>query len=135
MATVGAAPAVALESGPDARTAIGSMLQEAAGAFCPGADSNGCLLVMSSGSCMNASADLQRDMRDLRRELPKRLRRRLERGVKDGDVPAGADLSAIASFYATVANGMALRAQDGASRAELKRVARGAMLAWDGLVG
>jgi AcrR family transcriptional regulator len=134
MATVGVAPAQALESGPDARGAIGAMLQEAALSFCPAGDSTGCLLVMSSGSCMSASEDLQRDMRDLRRELPKRLKRRLERGVKEGDVPAGADLPAIAAFYATVANGMALRAQDGASRAELRRVATGAMAAWDGLI-
>jgi len=109
-------------------------LQAAAASFCPTGDTTGCLLVMSSGSCMSASPELQGDMRELRRELPKRLRRRLERGVREGDVPASADLSAIASFYATVANGMALRAQDGASRAELKRVARGAMAAWDELI-
>jgi len=134
VSTMGVAPAAALEEGADARTAIGDMLQLAVASFCPAGDSSGCMLMMSSSSCMSGSDDLQAYMRDLRRELPKRLRRRLERGVKDGDVPRGADLTAIAAFYATVASGLAMRAQDGASRAELKRVARGAMAAWDGLL-
>ena len=41
----------------------------------------------------------------------------------------------MASFYATVVQGLALRARDGASRQALMAVADAAMAAWDPLVG
>jgi hypothetical protein len=40
---------------------------------------------------------------------------RLERAVKEGELPASTDTRAVASFYITVLNGLALQARDGAS--------------------
>ena len=41
----------------------------------------------------------------------------------------------MAAFYATVHQGMAFRARNGAAADELRGTARAAMLAWDGLAG
>ena len=70
----------------------------------------------------------------LRQEGPAIIRARIARGVSDGDVPAGAPVADLASFYATVVQGLALRARDGASRQALMAVADAAMAAWDPLV-
>ena len=45
--------------------------------------------------------------------------------------PQGADADAMAQFYTTVLNGLALQARDGAGGAALDRVIDGAMAAWD----
>ncbi|WP_416561590.1 hypothetical protein [Nocardia testacea] len=48
-----------------------------------------------------------------------------------GDIPACADLDAVASFYLTVLHGLAIRTRDGCSRADAQRVIDHAMHAWD----
>lgn len=77
-----------------------------------------------------------------RRRLPARspaarralLRERFARGVADGDVPAGADLDALTSFYSSVLQGLSIQARDGASRQQLLAIGRCAMAAWDSLL-
>jgi hypothetical protein len=44
------------------------------------------------------------------------------------------DCEAVATFYATVQQGMSIQARDGASRETLLAVADCAMAAWDGLI-
>ena len=56
-----------------------------------------------------------------------------EIGIAEGDVPRGADLTAMAAFYATVVNGLAIQARDAASSKVLQAVVEAAMAAWDGL--
>jgi hypothetical protein len=62
------------------------------------------------------------------------IRRRLRRGETEGDLPPGIDLTALASFYTTVMDGLSIQARDGASRKALKAVVGCAMAAWDKLV-
>ncbi|MBF3116701.1 TetR/AcrR family transcriptional regulator, partial [Pseudomonas aeruginosa] len=62
------------------------------------------------------------------------LRERFARGVADGDVPAGADLDALTSFYSSVLQGLSIQARDGASRQQLLAIGRCAMAAWDSLL-
>jgi len=49
-------------------------------------------------------------------------------------VPAASDLAAVASFYATVMDGITIQSRDGASRKTLRAVAEAAMAAWDSLI-
>jgi len=49
-------------------------------------------------------------------------------------LPPGLDLRAVASFYATVVDGLAIQARDGASRKALKFAVRCAMAAWDRMI-
>ena len=55
--------------------------------------------------------------------MRKRLARRIEQGVADGDVRADADPEAIASYIMAVHAGMASRARDGGSSAEVLAIA------------
>jgi hypothetical protein len=58
------------------------------------------------------------------------LKARLARGVREGELPRGTDIAALADFYSTVFKGMALQARDGASRRSLLASAEAAMRAW-----
>jgi hypothetical protein len=51
--------------------------------------------------------------------------------VAEGELPPGLDSAALASFYTTVVDGLAIQARDGASRKTLQFAARSAMAAWD----
>jgi hypothetical protein len=48
--------------------------------------------------------------------------------VAAGDVPATADLDALAALYTTVLHGLAIQARDGANREELHAIIESAML-------
>jgi AcrR family transcriptional regulator len=69
-------------------------------------------------------------VRKVRSEVLGRLRSRLETAVAEGELPASTDTDGLSRFYLGVFQGMAVQAQDGASRAELRGVAAAAMAAW-----
>lgn len=55
---------------------------------------------------------------------------RLRRAEEEGELPAGTDTSALASYFATIVQGFSQRARDGADTDELSRVAELARVAW-----
>ena len=59
------------------------------------------------------------------------LRARFDKAKSDGDLQATADTTKLARFVQTVQSGMAIRARDGADRAELQAVAEIALTGWD----
>ena len=58
------------------------------------------------------------------------LRERFRRAVDEGDLPAGVDPGPLARYLMTVANGIAVQAAGGTSRAELQLVADMTMRTW-----
>ena len=92
----------------------------------------GCLMVQAGLSGGNESAAIREELNSRRRGAELDLRRRLQRAKAEGDLPSDADPEDLASYIFTVANGMAVRAKSGASRAELRRVAETALRAWPG---
>ena len=58
------------------------------------------------------------------------IRETIERGVSAGELPKVTDVSALARFFASVVQGMAIQARDGATKADLLPVAKIAMSAW-----
>jgi AcrR family transcriptional regulator len=131
--TVGEKPTRALAEQPTARAAVEAMLRESLSAFCGADTPRGCMLVLGAMSCGRGGEAVQEHVLGLRRQVPELIRRRLERGKAEGDVPAGADVAVLASFYATVVDGLAVRAREGASRKALKAAVDGAMAAWSEL--
>ena len=119
---------------PTAREAIEALLHEGVRCFSDDDTPRGCLLILGATTCTRTNKEAYDHLRELREQGPEMIRQRLARGVSDGDLPAGAPLSEMASFYATVMQGLALRARDGASRQALTSVAHAAMAAWDPLV-
>lgn len=124
----------ALERAPSARAGIEAMLRAATEGFCGAGGPRGCMLLSSAAKCARGNEGVEAYVRSMRLTAPTPLKRRLQRAVEEGELPASLDTGRVAAFYATVAQGLGVRAGDGVSRAELMAVIDGAMDAWDALV-
>ncbi|HEV2511163.1 TetR/AcrR family transcriptional regulator [Bosea sp. (in: a-proteobacteria)] len=131
----GAELAAAIAAAPTAREAIGIYLMRSAALFSRPGKPAGCMVVLSVIHAAGTSDEAGRALRDARGEMQGVMEARLRNDIARGELPASCDPPAIAAFYATVQQGMSIRARDGASRVELEAVAQGAMAAWAGLTG
>lgn len=120
---------------PTAREGIAGLLHAAIDQFCSKDGPRGCLIVLGAMNCTRANKDAHDHLHALRQQGPEIIRQRLARGIADGDLPAGAPVGEMVSFYTTVLHGLAVRARDGVSRQSLMAAADAAMAAWDPLVG
>jgi AcrR family transcriptional regulator len=132
--TAGAPMLRALTEGPTARESVEAMLYAAVESFSRPNTPHGCMLITGAINCMRANREVEDHLRDMRSRRQGIIRRRLRRGVTEGDLPPGLDLTALASFYTTVLDGLSTQARDGASRKALRAAVGCAMAAWDKLV-
>jgi AcrR family transcriptional regulator len=119
-----------LQAASTAEAALQSLLLRAAKRFTSPENPPGCLVVLAAARVSPEARMIQRKLRDRRRKLEDLLRKRILQGIEAGELPGGTRAAPLAKFYATVFQGMALQAADGASRAELEAVAKEAMAAW-----
>jgi AcrR family transcriptional regulator len=131
--TLGAPMLKALTDGSTARASIDALLETAVQSFTKPGAPRGCLLVLGAINSMPANKGIRDYLCGLRARRRKAIRRRLQRAVAEGELPPGLDPAALASFYTTVVDGLAIQARDGASRKTLQFAARSAMAAWDKL--
>lgn len=122
-----------VEGASTAREGIGGFLMATARAFTQAGKPRGCLVTLSALNTTPASASVCQAMRERRAGGQCGLEARLKRAVAEGELPAGLDTAAVATFYATVQQGMSIQARDGASREALEKVAQAAMAAWEPL--
>ena len=123
-----------LEDAPTTRAAIEAMLRASVLTMTEPDEPRGCLMVQGGLACSPSSEAVQRFLHEHRLETHRAITKRLKAGVAAGDVPARADISAIASFYTTLIHGIAVQAKDGSSRASLLATVDFAMAAWDSLI-
>ncbi|MFC0008988.1 TetR/AcrR family transcriptional regulator [Devosia nitrariae] len=114
-----------------AREAIESTLSRNAETAVDPHTPRGCFIVLSAAVGPPQDVEVRANLTRRRQASLEHFERRIERGIADGDVPAGTDARAVASFYATVINGIAIQARDGAPRELLDAIVDGAMAAWD----
>jgi AcrR family transcriptional regulator len=133
--TQGAPMVKALMEGPTARASIEGLLHAVVGSFCQSGKPRGCLMVLGAINCMPANKSVEDFMGEQRVIREKFMRERFRRGIAEGDLPSATDINALASFYTSVVDGMAIRARDGASRKTLGAIADCAMAAWDPWAG
>ncbi|HEY0685831.1 MAG TPA: TetR/AcrR family transcriptional regulator [Steroidobacter sp.] len=117
------------------REAIECLLLDSAAALsgARGDIPNGCMVALSSvGS--EGNEQLGELVRAARAGGLDRVKGRLRQAVADGELPASADLHALARFVQTIQVGMSILARDGATRAELEAVAHTSMASWDALI-
>jgi AcrR family transcriptional regulator len=133
--TLGVPMMKALAENPTARASIEGLLETAVESFCKPGLPRGCMLVLGAINNAPANNSVQDYLRGLRARRRKVIQKRLERGVSERELPSGLDLAALASFYTTVVDGLAIQARDGAPRKALKFAVRCAMAAWDSMVG
>lgn len=132
--TEGAPVVKALMEGPTARASFEAMLRAAAVSICGQSNPRGCLMVLGGINCTSANKGIEDFLREQRAIREKVIRQRLRRGIADGDLPASTDVNGLVSFYTSVADGMAIRARDGASRKALGDIVKWAMAAWDTVI-
>ena len=121
----------ALDDAPTARGAIGGLLRRNAEYYADPNVPSGCMIVLAATVGAPQNAEVRENLLQRRRTSTTMFADRIRQGIADGDVPAGADAQAMAEFYTTVLNGLALQARDGAGGPALARVIDGAMAAWD----
>jgi AcrR family transcriptional regulator len=88
----------------------------------------GCLLVQGALACGSASARKEVAARRLAADVA--LCRRFRRAKREGDLSKKADPAELARYVLTVVRGMAVQSAGGASRDQLRRIARVALRAW-----
>jgi AcrR family transcriptional regulator len=128
--TVGAPIAAALLEGATARVAVEGMLRAAADSVCGRANPRGCLLVVGGINCTPANKGVEEFLREQRSTRERLIKQRLRRGIADGDLRQATDINALAAFYTSIVDGLALQAKDGASRKTLNTIVDCAMAAW-----
>lgn len=114
-----------------ARDAIEQLLRSNAQTYADPSIPSGCMIVLAAAVGPPQNAEVRAHLAKLRNGSMAMFASRINKGIADGDVPAGTDADAMAAFYTTVLNGLALQARDGAGGAALDRVIDGAMAAWD----
>jgi hypothetical protein len=92
------------------------------------------MMVVGAINCATPNKGIEDFLREERAAREKVIGQRLHRGIADGDLPASTDINALVSFYASIVNGMAIRAKDGASPKALGNIVKYAMMAWDNIV-
>jgi AcrR family transcriptional regulator len=127
------ARAIAGES--SARGAIARLLREAAAAYTGAGHPPGCLLITAATNCTPGSAGVKARLRDLRAQGHLALEQKIAAAVQAGELPAGTDSRALATFYAATLQGMCAQARDGATRSDLTAIATAALRAWPSPAG
>ncbi len=90
----------------------------------------GCFMVQSALACGDEGRAVRREMSKRRAAMVTVLRKRFEQAIAEGDLPPRTNPADLARYVATVSHGMAVQAAGGASRAQLRRVAKLALRAW-----
>jgi AcrR family transcriptional regulator len=120
----------ALDGAATAREAIERLLRAAAAAYTGPGHPPGCLVISAATNCTPHSVDVQAELRGIRAQGRQALERRIAAGIRAGELPAGTDSQALATFYAATMQGMSGIARDGATHAELDHVVTTALAAW-----
>jgi AcrR family transcriptional regulator len=126
----GSAGARALVEEPSARGAIERWLTEAASELTQPCHPKGCMVVTAATNCSAAAERVQAALLLRRTEAIASVGRRIQGGIDDGELPADTHARELASFYATIYQGMAMQAKDGATHESLMATVRTAMRSW-----
>jgi AcrR family transcriptional regulator len=132
--TLGAPMMKALEEGRTALDSIRALLDAAVESFCKPGLPRGCFLVFGAFNNVPSNKNVEDYVRGLRVRRQKAIQKRLQRGVEEGELPETLDLPAMAAFFTTVIDGLAIQARDGVPQKALNFAVRCAMAAWDPVV-
>jgi AcrR family transcriptional regulator len=119
-----------LPQGPDARSAIATLLRNLAADYTDPSHPPGCIIITGATNCAPGSQDVKDKLRMMREETKASIAARIRADIDAGLLPADVDADGLAAFYAAVIQGMNQQACDGATRETLERVADAAMAAW-----
>jgi AcrR family transcriptional regulator len=115
---------------PTAHAAVAAILHAMAEGLSDRNNPRGCLMVQSALACGAAGECVKQELITRRAASRAAWRKRFQRAQAEGDLPAGADPADLARYLSAIAAGMAVEAVNGATRAELHRLADAALRAW-----
>jgi len=132
--TLGTPMMKALDDGATASASIRALLDTAVESFCKPGLPRGCFLVFGAFNRVPSNKKLEDYVRGLRVRRQKAIQKRLQRGVEEGELPKSLDLAAMAAFFTTVIDGLAIQARDGVPRKALRFSVNCAMAAWEPVI-
>ncbi|MBF6300831.1 TetR/AcrR family transcriptional regulator [Nocardia amamiensis] len=118
----------ALAEEETAEAAVRRILREAATEYTQPDCPRGCLMISADANTTNA--EIGELLRDKRNRNIDTFAARIQADIDAGVLPRHLDARMLARYVGTVMQGMSQAARDGASRAELERVAELAMRGW-----
>ena len=116
--------------GPTARDCFRNLFETSAIELTRSDQPRGCMLALALPTCSPEMEPLRVKMNERRGVSLRRFVERLRRAVKEGEIDASCDTSALAHFFLTTIQGMSIQARTGASRDQLMKVGKLAMCAW-----
>jgi AcrR family transcriptional regulator len=119
----------ALEA-PTAREVAERRLNGAIDALRDGSQPPGCLVVQEAARCCNDQDPIGQKLSSFCDAAHQAFVQRFKRAKAEGDLPRSADPAALARYLSTVAQGIAVQAASGTSRAELRKVVQIALQQW-----
>ena len=115
---------------PTAREAMARLLDGTVELLSDKRTPQGCLMVQGALCGGEACEGVKQDLASRRLAGEVLIRGRLKLAKREDDLPAEADPAALASYVATVMQGMAVQASGGATAKQLRKIARLALRAW-----
>lgn len=115
---------------PVARVAIEKLLLGTAEIQTDPGAPQGCLVIQGALVGSEEAEPIRKELIARRAANQAAIRERLERAKAEGDLPAKAKPAALALYFMTVINGMAVQAASGATREELQELVTTAMGSW-----
>ena len=122
----------ALTEEPTAEDAIRSLLHGAVNSFTKPGAPKGCLVVLGATNCAAESNDIYLALAERRANAEKAVRARIHAGQIAGELADGTNVDALAGMVTATLYGLAVKAKDGVSRAQLHRIVSQMMQAWPG---
>ena len=119
---------LAIAEEPTAELAVARILAEAPARYTRRGLPTGCLIV--SGDAGTSSPEVAEHLRRIRDSKIVALTDKIRTDTAAGRLPDDTDARALARYVMSVLTGIAQAARDGASRAELRRVAQIALRSW-----
>ena len=115
---------------PTADRAMRRLLMDTIDSFFEADNPRGCMVVLAATNCTTESSDILHELASRRRAADRIVRARIATGRDAGEMPADADVDALAGMIVTTLYGLSIKARDGASRASLRKVVDQVMSAW-----
>jgi AcrR family transcriptional regulator len=119
------------------REAIEGILRSSVAAMAKTGEPRGCMLVLGALNCTSDDAEgaaASEHLHRIRVGSYRAIADRIRRGIREGDVPVGADVEGLTAFVTALVNGLSVLARDGTSKNALNAAVDRAMRAWDATV-
>jgi AcrR family transcriptional regulator len=114
---------------PSAHAVIEALLRGSVKLLSDPRNPRGCLSVQGGTACGTAAEPIKQALIDWRKKGEAEIVKRFKRARAEGDLPAELDPLDLARYVATVLNGLGIQAANGATKAEMTRVAEMALRA------